>query len=63
MAKRAAKSSRRDLPGRILVVDDEAVNVEVFSRLMSRLGYEVLTALGGRYHRIYRDAAGTNHPA
>jgi len=29
----------------------------------SNVGYEVLTALGGRYHRIYRDAAGTNHPA
>ena len=33
--------------GRILVVDDEAPNVEVFSRLMSRLGYEVLTASSG----------------
>ena len=33
--------------GRILVVDDEAPNVEVFSRLMSRLGYEVLTATSG----------------
>jgi putative two-component system response regulator len=32
---------------RILVVDDEALNVEVFSRLMSRLGYEVLTATSG----------------
>lgn len=42
-----AKNFRRVLPGRILVVDDEAPNVEVFSRLMSRLGYEVLTATSG----------------
>jgi putative two-component system response regulator len=47
VTKNAAKSSRRDLPGRILVVDDEALNVEVFSRLMSRLGYDVLTATSG----------------
>jgi putative two-component system response regulator len=42
-----AKDSRRDLAGRILVVDDEARNVEVFSRLMTRLGYEVLAATSG----------------
>jgi cyclic di-GMP phosphodiesterase len=47
VAKNVAKNSRRDLPGRILVVDDEAPNVKVFSRLMSRLGYEVLTATSG----------------
>ena len=41
------KNSRRDSPGRILVVDDEAPNVEVFSRLMTRLGYEVATAASG----------------
>jgi len=41
------KSFRRVLPGTILVVDDEAQNVEVFSRLMSRLGYDVLTATSG----------------
>ena len=40
-------SSRRVVPGRILVVDDEAQNVEVFSRLMKRFGYEVLTATSG----------------
>ncbi|HEY3886425.1 MAG TPA: HD domain-containing phosphohydrolase, partial [Vicinamibacterales bacterium] len=33
--------------GRILVVDNESANVEVFSRLMTRLGYEVLTASNG----------------
>jgi putative two-component system response regulator len=33
--------------GTILVVDDEPANVEVFSRLMTRRGYEVLTASNG----------------
>jgi putative two-component system response regulator len=33
--------------GRILVVDDEATNVEVIGRLMRRLGYEVQTAASG----------------
>jgi putative two-component system response regulator len=33
--------------GKILVVDDQSANVEVFSRLMTRLGYEVLTASNG----------------
>jgi putative two-component system response regulator len=40
-------SSRQVVPGRILVVDDEAQNVEVFSRLMKRFGYDVLTAMSG----------------
>ena len=35
--------------GRILVVDDEAKNVEVISRLMRRLGYDVLTATSGEF--------------
>ena len=34
-------------PSKILIVDDEAPNLEVFGRLMSRLGYEVLTAANG----------------
>jgi len=34
--------------GKILVVDDEPLNVEVFSRLMLRLGYEVMTAANGQ---------------
>lgn len=33
--------------GKILVVDDEPANVQVLARLMTRLGYEVLTALDG----------------
>jgi len=33
--------------GKILVVDDESQNVEVFRRLMSRLGYDVQTASDG----------------
>ena len=38
---------RYDTAGRILVVDDDRANVEVFSRLMTRLGYEVATASNG----------------
>jgi len=34
-------------PGKILVVDDELQNVEVLGRLMTRLGYEVVTASDG----------------
>ena len=33
--------------GKILVVDDEPANVELFSRLMIRLDYEVVTASSG----------------
>jgi DNA-binding response OmpR family regulator len=33
--------------GRILIVDDESQNVEVLRRLMTRLGYDVLTASDG----------------
>ena len=33
--------------GKILVVDDEPANVEVFSRLMTRLGYDVQAATTG----------------
>jgi putative two-component system response regulator len=35
------------IAGKILVVDDESANVEVFSRLMTRLGYEVTSASDG----------------
>jgi putative two-component system response regulator len=34
-------------PGKILVVDDERPNRDVLSRLMTRLGYEVLTTADG----------------
>jgi CheY-like chemotaxis protein len=34
-------------PGKILIVDDEPQNVEVLRRLMTRLGYDVLTASDG----------------
>jgi putative two-component system response regulator len=33
--------------GKILIVDDQPANVEVFSRLMTRFGYEVVTAPNG----------------
>jgi CheY-like chemotaxis protein len=38
---------RYSSPGRILVVDDEPANVEVFRRLMILQGYDVLTASDG----------------
>jgi putative two-component system response regulator len=38
---------RYSTAGRILVVDDESQNVEVLRRLMTRLGYDVLTASDG----------------
>jgi putative two-component system response regulator len=43
--------------GKILIVDDESQNVEVLRRLMTRLGYEVLTAAGGEsaLHSVMRD--------
>ncbi|MEQ1911925.1 MAG: HD domain-containing phosphohydrolase [Vicinamibacterales bacterium] len=44
---RGASPARRATVGRILVVDDEPQNVEVLRRLMTRLGYEVLTASDG----------------
>jgi alanine racemase len=37
-------------------VDDAATDA-------GTIGYEILTALGARYHRIYRDPAATNQPA
>ena len=36
-------------------VDDAAANA-------GTIGYEILTALGARYHRIYRDPPGTHLP-
>ena len=38
---------RYSTAGKILVVDDESQNVEVLRRLMTRLGYDVLTAADG----------------
>jgi putative two-component system response regulator len=38
---------RHATAGRILIVDDEPHNVEVLKRVMTRLGYEVLTASNG----------------
>ena len=48
---------RYSTAGKILVVDDESQNVEVLRSLMTRLGYEVLTALDGEsaLHSVMRD--------
>ena len=45
-----------ELLGQHYGVDDAATDA-------GTIGYEILTALGARYHRIYRDPAATNHPA
>jgi putative two-component system response regulator len=49
--------SKYATPGKILIVDDESQNVEVLSRLMTRLGYEVVTASNGEsaIHAVVRD--------
>ena len=44
-----------ELLGKHYGVDDAAAAA-------GTIGYEILTALGGRYHRIYRDPAGTSTP-
>jgi alanine racemase len=36
-------------------VDDAAADA-------GTIGYEILTSLGARYHRVYRDPAATNRP-
>lgn len=43
----AAYIMRYATAGKILVVDDESQNVEVLRRMMTRLGYDVLTASDG----------------
>jgi CheY-like chemotaxis protein len=49
---------RYSTAGKILVVDDESQNVEVLRRLMTRVGYEVLTASDGEsaLHSVMRDS-------
>jgi alanine racemase len=44
-----------ELLGKHYSVDDAAADA-------GTIGYEILTALGARYHRIYRDPAGTSTP-
>ena len=44
-----------ELLGDLYGVDDAAADA-------GTIGYEILTALGSRYHRIYRDPAGINLP-
>jgi putative two-component system response regulator len=45
--------------GRILVVDDERLNIQVLSRMLSDDGYEVLSASNGA---LALDAVGSEHP-
>jgi alanine racemase len=50
-------------PGAMVELLGEHYGVDDAAADAGTIGYEILTALGGRYHRIYRDPAGTNHPA
>jgi alanine racemase len=50
-------------PGAMIELLGDAYGIDDAAADAGTIGYEILTALGRRYHRIYRDAAGTNHPA
>jgi alanine racemase len=47
-------------PGAMIELLGEHYGVDDAAADAGTIGYEVLTALGGRYHRIYRDPAGPN---
>ena len=46
-------------PGKVLIVDDESLNVDVLSRLLRHDGYEVICATNGA---LALDAVGREHP-
>jgi alanine racemase len=50
-------------PGALVELLGEHYGVDDAAADAGTIGYEILTALGARYHRIYRDPAATNHPA
>ena len=45
--------------GKVLIVDDEGLNVEVLSQLLRHDGYEVISAANGA---LALDAVGREHP-
>jgi CheY-like chemotaxis protein len=45
--------------GKVLIVDDERLNVDVLSRVLARDGYEVISAPNGV---LASDAVGREHP-
>jgi alanine racemase len=49
-------------PGAMIELLGEHYGVDDAAADAGTIGYEILTALGSRYHRIYRDPAGTTPP-
>ena len=47
-------------PGAMIELLGDAYGVDDAAADAGTIGYEILTALGSRYHRIYRDPPGTN---
>ena len=50
-------------PGAMIELLGSAYGVDDAAADAGTIGYEILTALGPRYHRVYRDLAGTKSPA
>jgi alanine racemase len=50
-------------PGAMVELLGEHYGVDDAAADAGTIGYEILTALGGRYRRIYRDPAATDQPA
>ena len=50
-------------PGALIELLGETYGVDDAAADAGTIGYEILTALGPRYHRVYRDPAGTKSPA
>jgi alanine racemase len=48
-------------PGAMIELLGEHYGVDDVASDAGTIGYEILTALGSRYHRVYRGSAGTNH--
>ena len=50
-------------PGAMIELLGQSYGVDDAAADAGTIGYEILTALGSRYHRIYRDPADANSPA
>jgi len=49
-------------PGAMIELLGEAYGVDDAAADAGTIGYEILTALGSRYHRVYREPPGKNSP-
>jgi len=50
-------------PGAMIELLGESYGVDDVAADAGTIGYEILSALGSRYHRIYRQSAATKPPA